>query len=87
MDHVRELPVRKSSNTSTSQCLRLHRVPCRATKERCRHSGGGKRQQLKRKPIELAPASTREEVRMLYRAGLSLDEYRAYKTHFDKEVA
>ena len=42
---------------------------------------------LARKPMELAPASTREEVRMLHAAGLSLDEYRAYKTHFDKEVA
>ena len=42
---------------------------------------------LARKPIELALASVRDEVRMLFNAGATLDEYRAYKTHFDKEVA
>jgi len=42
---------------------------------------------LARKPIELAPASTRDEVRMLFNAGASLEEYRAYKAQFGKEVA
>lgn len=42
---------------------------------------------LKRKPLVMADDSVREEVRMFFEAGASIEEYRQYKIHFDKEVA